>query len=178
MKKMLIVMALFLSVLYCAFAEGKVDVVAKVSPYSLQTVHTSDGTYVSDYGYGVAGGIRADVWNNVRAGIDLNIGIYKYDELESDYIVAAFRGVAGYRYDFTDKLYADADFGLGVDLRKCGAVENTSFGMNLYIGCGYRLSDEFAVTAGADAALCLQRSKSSKSTDFAVKAQLGLVMAL
>lgn len=178
MKRTLIVLVFSLLVLACTFAEVDIDIVAKVSPYSLQTVRTAGGTYVSDYGYGIAGGFRADVWNNVTAGLDLNIGFFKFDELDKDYIVVSFRGTAGYRYDFTEKLYANADLGLGLDLRKVGSVKNTSFGLNLYMGCGYRLSDEFALTGGLDLALCFQTSKKSSSTDFALRTQLGLAMAL
>ena len=178
MKRTLIVLVFSLLVLACTFAEVDIDIVAKVSPYSLQTVRTAGGTYVSDYGYGVAGGFRADVWNNVTAGLDLNIGFFKFNELDKDYNVISLRGTAGYRYDFTEKLYANADLGLGLDLRKVGSVENTSFGLNLYMGCGYRLSDDFALTGGLDLALCFQTSKNSSSTDFALRTQLGLAMAL
>ena len=177
MRKAIIFTLLCIFALCCVYA-GKTNIVAKVSPYSLQTVRTAGGTYVSDYGYGAAGGFRADVWNNVTAGLDLNIGFFKFDELDKDYIVVSLRGTAGYRYDFTEKLYANADLGLGLDLRKVGSVKNTSFGLNLYMGCGYRLSDEFALTGGLDLALCFQTSKKSSSTDFALRTQLGLAMAL
>ena len=177
MKRTIIFTLLCIVALSCAFA-GKTEISVKVSPYALQTVKTSGGTYVSDYGYGVAGEISTDVWNNVTAGLDLNIGIFKFDELDSDYNVISFRGVAGYRYDFTDKLFANADLGLGVDLRIVGSVENTSFSTGLYLGGGFRFSEEMAVTAGVDVALCFQASKKSKSTDFGMKTWLGLSMGL
>lgn len=177
MKRTIIFTLLCIVALSCAFA-GKTEIAVKVSPYSLQTVKTSEETYVSDYGYGVTGGFRTDVWNNVTAGFDLSIGFFKFDELENDYNVISLRGTAGYGYDFSEKLYANADLGLGFDLRKVGSVKNTSFAMNLYMGCGYRLSDEFALTGGLDFTLCFQSSKNSSSTDFELKTQFGLSMAL
>jgi|GEM_PF-2269690 hypothetical protein len=176
-KKIVFVLLLCIVALSCAYA-GKAVIVAQASPFSFQSVAASGGTYKSTYGFGASGGIRVDLWKNVSAGIDLSVGIYKFDELDSDYDVIGLRGVVGYSYDFTDMLFADADFGLGIDIRKVGSAERKSLGMDLYLGCGYWFADELAVTAGADCALGFQVGKNSRSTDFELKTKLGLYMAL
>ena len=177
MKKAIIFTLLCIVALCCVYA-GKTDIVAQFSPYSLQTVITPDGKYVSTYGFGAKAGFRTNVLDNLTAGLDLDAGIYKYVELESDYNVVGIRAVAGYSYEFVSKLYAEADLGIGFDYRQVGSVSKIYFGIDAYFGIGYRVSEDFAVTLGADLGLGFQPGKKSKSTDFAVKTQAGILLAL
>lgn len=101
---------------------------------------------------------------------------FRYND--SDYLVIGVKAVAGYSYDFTEKLFAEADLGVGLDNRRIGSHKQNSFAADLYLGCGYRLSDEFAVTGGVDLGLGLQKGKYSRSTDFEAETRVGLLMAL
>ena len=162
----------------CLVFAGKVNISAQASPFSLQVVSASNGTFVSTYGFGAGGGFRVNVWDNLSVGMDLNLGIYKYDELDSDYLVIGVKAMAGYSYDFSDKLFAEADLGVGLDNRRIGSLKQNTFAADLYLGCGYWLSDEMAVTGGVDLGLGLQKGKYSRSTDFEAETRMGLLMAL
>ena len=176
-KRTILILLLCVMAMGLAFA-GKVNISAQASPFSVQFVSASNGTFVSTYGFGAGGGIRVNVWDNLSVGMDLNLGIYKYDELDSDYLVIGVKAVAGYSYDFTDKLFAEADLGVGLDNRRIGSLKQNSFAADLYLGCGYWLSDEMAVTGGVDLGLGLQKGKYSRSTDFEAETRMGLLMAL
>ena len=174
-----IILALVLCVLATGIVyAGKVSISAQITPYSLQIVSAGDGSHFSTYGYGAKGGFRVNVWDNLSVGLDADFNLYKYDELTSDYLVIALRAAAGYSYDFTDRFYAQAGLGVGIDSRKVGSYGKTYFGADLCLGCGYRLSDEVAATAGADVGLGLQKGKFTKSLDISVKTRFGLLMAL
>ncbi|MBP5163100.1 MAG: hypothetical protein ILP16_09025 [Spirochaetales bacterium] len=178
MKKIFLLDLMLCIMASCFVYAGKVNIAGQVSPFSVQVVSASSGTFVSTYGFGAGGGFRVNVWDNLSVGMDLNLGIYKYDELDSDYMVIGVKALAGYSYDFTEKLFAEADLGVGLDNRRIGSHKQNSFAADLYLGCGYRLSDEFAVTGGVDLGLGLQKGKYSRSTDFEAEARLGLLMAL
>ena len=174
-----IILALVLCVLATGIVyAGKLSISAQITPYSLQIVSAGDGSHFSTYGYGAKGGFRVNVWDNLSVGLDADFNLYKYDELTSDYIVIALRAAAGYSYDFTDRFYAQAGLGVGFDSRKVGSYGKTYFGADLCLGCGYRLSDQVAATAGADVGLGLQKGKFTKSLDISVKTRFGLLMAL
>ena len=177
MKRLFLTLMLCMMVSCLVFA-GKVNISAQASPFSLQVVSASNGTFVSTYGFGAGGGFRVNVWDNLSVGMDLNLGIYKYDELDSDYLVIGVKAMAGYSYDFSDKLFAEADLGVGLDNRRIGSLKQNTFAADLYLGCGYWLSDEMAVTGGVDLGLGLQKGKYSRSTDFEAETRMGLLMAL
>ena len=177
MRKAIILTLLCIIALSFAYA-GKTDIVVQVSPYSMQTVITPNEKYVSTYGFGAQFGFRTNVFDNLTAGLDVDVSIYKYAELDNDYDVAGFRAVVGYSYEFIPKLSAEADIGIGFDLRKVGTVSKIYFGIDAYLGFIYALKDEFKVTLGADLGLGFQPGKKSSSTDFAVKTQAGLLLSL
>ena len=178
MKKRLFLTLMLCMMVSCLVFAGKVNISAQASPFSLQVVSASNGTFVSTYGFGAGGGFRVNVWDNLSVGMDLNLGIYKYDELDSDYLVIGVKAMAGYSYDFSDKLFAEADLGVGLDNRRIGSLKQNTFAADLYLGCGYWLSDEMAVTGGVDLGLGLQKGKYSRSTDFEAETRVGLLMAL
>lgn len=177
MKKKVVFMLLCVLVLSCAFA-GKASLKFQVSPYSLQSVSATGGKFVSTYGFGFKGGFRYNVWNNLTAGLDLGLSEYKYKELKTEYNVVSLRVIAGYFHDFSSKFYGEAELGLGIDRREISSAHMNTFGMNGYLGCGLKLSDEFSVNGGVDIGLAFQSGKKTKSTDFSFSTRLGIQTAL
>lgn len=178
-KSIVFVLVLCLAVL-SAYA-GSIGVKVQAEPYSLQSVTVTGGRYLSTYGYGVCGGLRYGFTDNLSAGVDIGLDAYKYKELEdidSDYNVTKLRAVAGYKYEFISKLYAEAELGVGADFREIADSSMITFGADAYVGMGFRISNEFAVTAGADVGLSFQSGKKSKSTDFSVTAKAGITAKL
>ena len=178
-KSIVFVLVLCLAVL-SAFA-GSIGVKVQAEPYSLQSVTVTGGRYLSTYGYGVCGGLRYGFTENLSAGVDVGLDVYKYKELQdidSDYNVTKLRAVAGYKYAFLPKLYAEAELGVGADFREIADSSMITFGADAYVGMGFRISNELAVTAGADVGLSFQSGKKSKSTDFSVTANAGITATL
>jgi len=176
-RKAFLIVCLCIVSICCVYA-GKVGFVAQGSPFSVQTVAGTSGKYVSTYGYGFKAGVRYEIVEHFTIGLDAGESMFKFKELGTDYLVIAVRAVAGYTYNFNEKLFANAELGAGISLRSIGSKSQTSFGMNAYIGAGYRLSSEFALTLGGDFDLGFQNGLKSKSTDFAFKTELGLVLSL
>ena len=106
--------------------------------------------------------------------MDVNMDIYKYRELENKYLVIGFLAKAGYSFDLTEKVYGEAEIGLGLDIRKVGDRKQSTFGLDVYVGAGYRFTDSFGMTAGLD----LEHGFTGISTDFAAKALLGAIITL
>ena len=175
-KSIIMVLLLCIVALGCVYADNA-SIKVQVSPYSLQTINATGGKYISKYGYGANLGFRYKVWNNLTAGLDISLSIYDYAELsdlDADYNVTGFRAVAGYSYEFVPKLYGEAELSFGVDIREIAEQSMGTFGLDLYLGAGYRINDEFSVTAGAAAGIGFQAAKKAKSTDFCVKTRVGL----
>lgn len=177
MKKALIFILLCVVTLCCVYAE-KANLVIQVTPYSLQNVAATSGRFTSTYGFGAKAGLRYNVWKNLTAGVDADLTIYKYKELESDYNVIGVRAVAGYAYDISSIFYAEAELGLGVDFRQIASAGMLYFGMDGYLGGGLRISREFALNCGVDLGLSFQTGKKTNSTDFSVKTRVGLQASL
>lgn len=172
-RKIFIVLCLCIAAISCVYA-GKVDFLGQVSPYSVQTVSASSRKYVSNYGYGFKVGFRYETTEHFAFGLDASDTMFKFKELGYDYQVIALRAVAGYTYNFTEKLYANGELGLGFSFKSIGGKRQTTFGIGAYLGGGFRLSNDFAVTLGAELDFGLQ----SRSVDFAAKSQIGLLMSL
>ena len=175
-KSSILVLLLCIVALGCVYADNA-SIKVQVSPYSLQTINATGGKYISKYGYGANLGFRYKVWNNLTAGLDISLSIYDYAELsdlDADYSVTGFRAVAGYSYEFVPKFYGEAELSFGVDIREIAEQSMGTFGLDLYLGAGYRINDEFAVTAGAAGGIGFQVGKKAKSTDFCVKTRVGL----
>lgn len=177
MKKSIIVLCICLSAIGCAFA-GKANIALKVSPYAIQAVSAESGKYTSTYGYGGSFGFRYNVWDKLDAGVDLSVESYKFAELPSDYMVVNARAVAGYTYDFTDRIFARGELGLEVSARSIGKKTKANFGIHAYLGGGCRLSDEFGLTAGCGLDLGFPKGASTKSLDFSAQPEIGFLMAL
>ena len=176
-KKTMVVLCLCVVALSCAYA-GKASLVAQVSPYSLQTVSASEGAHVSSYGYGAKAGFRYDVWNNLNLGVDVDFSIYRFEELDSQYNILSARALVGYRYDFSTSLFAQAELGATLEMRNAAEAKARSVGMNLYLGCGYALSDQLAVTVGTDVGMEFQKGNGGVVTGFALRTQVGALMTL
>ena len=172
-RKALAVLAMCLIVLSCAFA-GRFSIKAQVSPYSLQTVTLQSGRHSSSYGFGFTAGGRYNIVDNLTAGLDVNLDIFNYRELENKYLVIGFMAKAGYAFDFSEKVYGEAELGLGLDIRKIGDRSQAAFGMDAYFGGGYRFTERFSATAGLD----LEHGFQGNSTDFAARFRLGAAFAL
>ena len=180
MKKSIVFVLVLCLVALSAFA-GSIGVKVQAEPYSLQSVTVTGGKYLSSYGYGVSGGVRYGFNDYLSAGVDVGLDVYKYKELQdidSDYNVTKLRAVAGYKYAFLPKLYAEAELGVGADFREIADSSMITFGADAYVGMGFRISNEFAITAGADVGLSFQSGKKSKSTDFSVTAKAGITATL
>lgn len=167
-------MAVFcLLALTCAFA-GNFSIKAQISPYSLQIITLQAGRYSSTYGFGFKAGARYNITDGLNAGLDVNIDVFNYKEIENKYLVIGFMAKAGYSFDFSEKVFGETEIGLGLDIRKVGDRSHATFGLDMYFGGGYRFTDRISATAGLDLAHGFQ----SKSTDFAAKVLLGTIITL
>ena len=176
-KKVIFTALLCILALSCAFA-GKTSFVAQISPYSLQTVPLADKTYVSSYGYGAKGGIRFDVGRNISLGADIEFGVYKFNEFDFDYNVFTGRLLFGYTYNINEKLFAQAEFGLGTEKKQTTEGSINSVGIDMYAGCGYVVSEQLTATLGIDIGAGFQKGNDSIATNFIFKTQLGVIVAL
>ena len=172
-RKALLAVVFCILVLSCASA-GKFSIVGQVSPYSLQTITLQTGRHSSSYGFGFTAGGRYNVVDNLTAGLDVNLDVFNYREIENKYLVIGFMAKAGYSFDFSEKVYGEAEIGLGLDIRKIGDRSQAAFGMEAYFGGGYRFTDRISATAGLD----LEHGFQGSSADFAARFRLGAVVAL
>ena len=174
MKRKALLAAVFcLIILSCASA-GKFSIVGQVSPYSLQTVTLQSGRHSSSYGFGFTAGGRYYIVDNLSAGLDVNLDVFNYREIENKYLVIGFMAKAGYSFDFSEKVYGEAEIGLGLDIRKIGDRSQAAFGMEAYFGGGYRFTEKISATAGLD----LEHGFQGSSADFAARFRLGAGFAL
>ena len=174
MKRKALLAAVFcLIILSCASA-GRFSIVGQVSPYSLQTVTLQSGRHRSSYGFGFTAGGRYNINDNLTAGLDFNLDVFNYKEIENKYLVVGFMAKAGYSFDFSDRVFGETEIGLGLDIRKIGDRSQAAFGMEAYFGGGYRFTDRISVTAGLD----LEHGFQGYSADFAARFRLGAVFAL
>ena len=162
-----------LIILSCATA-GRFSIVGQVSPYSLQTVTLQSGRHRSSYGFGFTAGGRYNINDNLTAGLDFNLDVFNYKEIENKYLVIGFMAKAGYSFDFSDKVFGEIGAGLGLDIRKIGDRSQAAFGLEVYCGGGYRFTDRISATAGLD----LEHGFQGSSADFAARFRLGAVFAL
>ena len=172
-RKALLAVVFCILVLSCASA-GKFSIVGQVSPYSLQTVTLQSGRHSSSYGFGFTAGGRYNVVDNLTAGLDVNLDVFNYRELENKYLVIGFMAKAGYSFDFSEKVYGEAEIGLGLDIRRIGDRSQAAFGLEMYFGGGYRFTEKISATAGLD----LEHGFQGSSADFAARFRLGAVFSL
>ena len=174
MKRKAFLAAVFCLIILSCVSAGKFSIVGQVSPYSLQTVTLQSGRHSSSYGFGFTAGGRYNIIDNLTAGIDFNLDVFKYREIENKYLVIGFMAKAGYSFDFSDKVFGEVGAGLGLDIRKIGDKSQAAFGLEMYFGGGYRFTERFSATAGLD----LEHGFQGNSTDFAARFRLGAVFAL
>ena len=174
MKRKAFLAAVFCLIILSCVSAGKFSIVGQVSPYSLQTVTLQSGRHSSSYGFGFTAGGRYNIIDNLTAGIDFNLDVFNYREIENKYLVIGFMAKAGYSFDFSDKAFGEIGAGLGLDIRKIGDRSQATFGFEMYFGGGYRFTDRISATAG----LNLEHGFQGNSTDFAVRFRLGAVFAL
>ena len=174
MKRKAFLAAVFCLIILSCVSAGKFSIVGQVSPYSLQTVTLQSGRHSSSYGFGFTAGGRYNIIDNLTAGIDFNLDVFNYREIENKYLVIGFMAKAGYSFDFSDKVFGEIGAGLGLDIRKIGDRSQATFGMEAYFGGGYRFTDRISTTAG----LNLEHGFQGNSTDFAARFRLGAVFAL
>ena len=146
----------------------------EVSPYSLQTVTLQSGRHRYSYGFGFTAGGRYNINDNLTAGLDFNLDVFNYKEIENKYLVVGFMAKAGYLFDFSDKVFGEIGAGLGLDIRKVGDRSQAAFGLEVYCGGGYRFTDKISATAG----LNLEHGFQGSSADFAARFRLGAGFAL
>ena len=174
MKRKALLAAVFCLIILSCVSAGRFSIVGQVSPYSLQTITLQTGRHSSSYGFGFTAGGRYNVVENLTAGIDVNLDVFNYREIENKYVVIGFMAKAGYSFDFTEKIFGEAEIGLGLDIRKIGDRSQAAFGMEAYFGGGYRFTDRISATAGLD----LEHGFQGSSADFAARFRLGAVLAL
>ena len=168
-KKLIILMALLVAVFSCVYANSP-EITAKISPYSFQFVKTESRNFSSSYGFGVEAGYRHNIPNGLSVGADARYSFYKYSNEGYRYHVLSFMLTAGYVMHFGDKWSLRADFGAGIQERMVGSASGVFFGMNLYVGAGYAISQEARLTGGLDCGLAFQKG----STDISADVMLGL----
>jgi len=176
-RKTIFVLVLCILALSCVYA-GKSSIVIQGSPFSFQSVSISSGDYYSTYGYGARAGYRYGVSNNFSVGGDFDLSIFKFNELENNYMIMALRAVLGYRFDISSIIYAKCELGAGVAVRSIGDKRQAVADLQADIDAGFRISDSFAITVGLGLELGFQEKKSASSTDFAVKTEVGLDISL
>ena len=176
-RKIIITLVLCILALSCASA-GRFSIKAQFSPYSLQSVALESGIHYSSYGFGFKAGARYSIRDTLDVGLDISLDSYRYKVLDSNYLVIGFKAVAGYGFDFTEKIFGQAEIGMGLDIRKVGGRSQAAFGFGIYMGGGYRFTDRISATAGVDIGYGFQSGKSINSVDFAAGFRLGAVYAL
>ena len=174
MKRKAFLAAVFCLIFLSCVSAGKFSIVGQVSPYSLQTVTLQSGRHSSSYGFGFTAGGRYYIVDNLSAGLDVNLDVFNYREIENKYLVIGFMAKAGYSFDFSEKVYGEAEIGLGLDIRKIGVRSQAAFGMEAYFGGGYRFTEKISATAGLD----LEHGFQGASVDFAARFRLGAAFAL
>ena len=105
MKRKAFLAAVFCLIILSCVSAGKFSIVGQVSPYSLQTVTLQSGRHSSSYGFGFTAGGRYNIIDNLTAGIDFNLDVFNYREIENKYLVIGFMAKAGYSFDFSDKVF-------------------------------------------------------------------------
>ena len=176
-RRIIIALFICLLVLSCVYA-GQTSLRGQVSPYSLQGVFIEGEKFYSSYGFAFKGGMRHNILNGLTVGADFNLEIYRYKVLENSYVILGFMPKAGYCLDFSELFFAEAEIGLGLEARKVANKVQAAFGMKLYIGAGYRFNEIISATLGVDLGLGFQKGKNSKSTDFSVQTQLGVIYVM
>lgn len=172
-RKIIIALVLCILALSCASA-GRFSIKAQFSPYSLQSVALESGIHYSSYGFGFKAGARYSIRDTLDVGLDISLDSYRYKVLDSNYLVIGFKAVAGYGFDFTEKIFGQAEIGMGLDIRKVGGRSQAAFGLELYFGGGYRFTENLSATAGLD----LEHGFQGSAADFAARFRLGAVYAL
>ena len=89
-KKTIVVLALCIIMLSCAFA-GKFSITGQVSPYSFQTVIMQSGNHDSTYGFGIKVGAGYRIRDNLDVGLDFNFDMFKYGEIDYSYLIFGFK---------------------------------------------------------------------------------------
>ena len=172
----------FLFVLLCILALGCIyaggAVVVQASPYALQVVNYNTGTYTSTYGFGFKAGYRQSISREILIGGDVSFDMYKYNELENRYLVIGFKGVGEYFHYFNKTIFLLCELNAGLDIRKVGDFRDAYFALGAYIGLGYRFNKRIKARFGADLGLAFQKGPETKSTDFTVKPQLGVLITV
>ena len=176
-RKIIITLVLCLIALSCASA-GRFSIKAQFSPYSLQSIAIESGNYYSSYGFDFKAGARYNIWDRLDVGLDISLNNYRYKDFDTSYLVIGFKAKVGYGFDFTEKIFGQAEMGLGLDIRKVEDRSQATFGFGIYMGGGYRFTDRISATAGVDIEYGFQNGKSANSTDFAANLQLGAIIGL
>ena len=83
MKRKAFLAAVFCLIILSCVSAGKFSIVGQVSPYSLQTVTLQSGRHSSSYGFGFTAGGRYIIIYNLTAGIDFNLDVFNYREIEN-----------------------------------------------------------------------------------------------
>ena len=178
MKRKALLAAVFCLIILSCVSAGRFSIVGQVSPYSLQTITLQTGRHNSSYGFGFTAGGRYNINDNLTAGLDFNLDVFNYKEIENKYLVVGFMAKAGYLCDFSDKVFGEIGAGLGLDIRKVGDRSQSTFGLEMYFGGGYRFTDRISATAGLDLEHGFQKGKEEGSADFAARLRLGAVFTL
>ena len=168
-KKPVFILILLMLLLSCAYAEN-MRVTIKASPYSYQYVKTNIEGHSSSYGFGAEVGFDYTIWKGLYAGADVKYSNYKYDDFH--YHVISLILNAGWTQKLGEKWFLDADFGAAIQGRMLGEAKALFFGLNLYAGAGYAISQTVSVTAGADLGLAFQKD----SKDLSVDAMIGTII--
>jgi hypothetical protein len=176
MKKTIIILCVCLVALAGLSADGfsdRLGFLVRATPYALQSVSTTKGSFLSRYGFGFGAGLRYDLTKNIVTGIDLDGAFYNYNELQNQYMVFGVRSIIGYRHEFNEKFYAEGEIGLGASMKMIGGGRAFTFSSHAYAGSGYRFTPKISMTAGVDLGLAFQKRDPDRSTDFEVKIALG-----
>ena len=170
-RKLVILLVLLVAVLSCTYAESP-EITVRISPYSFQYVKTDSRDFSSSYGFGAEAGYRYYITGNLSVGADAGYLYYRYGNEDYSYHVFSLMLTAGYTMRLGDKWSLTADLGAGIQKRMIGRTSGLFFGMDLYAGAGYAVSQDARLTGGLDCGLSFQKG----STDFSADVMLGMAI--
>ena len=162
LKKSVLLVIVLIVALSCAFAgssdKGVIDIT--LTPSSKQMIKVDKDTYKSTSGFGASVGYMKSVAKGLSVGAALEWGNFKQEKLLS---YGAFNTVAilarcDYKFNLSEKVFADAGLGLGYELCIVGKNTFNSFVAELTGEFGITVDSVFSVLAGAKGKAAIQKT--------------------
>jgi len=161
-KRIVLILCICVTVLSCAFAgssdKGVIDIT--LTPSSVQMIKVDKDVYRATKGFGASVGYMKNVTKGLSVGAALEWGNFKQEKLLS---YGAFNTVAilarcDYKFNLSEKVFADAGLGLGYELCIVGKNTSNSFVAELTGEFGITVDSVFSVLAGAKGKAAIQKT--------------------